>query len=140
MNRSLPSEVEALVDGVVKAVADDIEWMVDEIFIPDGRPFRQERMTEDEQVDEYVNSGLRDNHDAALNWMRQRVVMLTEKLSHYGIPPEEVALIHPWDIVQTAAIKYSARMEKLIQKREGQGDADPSAPFTPEVMADGISG
>lgn len=139
MNRhSLPGDVEEIIDSVVVAVADDIEWMVDEVFMPDGRPFRQEKMTIEEQIEEYKKSGLRDNKDAAKNWMRERVVMLTQKLSQYGIGPEEVANAHPWDIIQTAGLKYSARMEREIRKREGQGDADPFAPFTPEVMADGI--
>lgn len=139
MNRhSLPGDVEEIIDSVVVAVADDIEWMVDEVFMPDGRPFRQEKMTMDEQIEQYMQSGLRDNKDAALNWMRERVVMLTQKLSQYGIGPEEVANAHPWDIIQTAALKYSARMEREIRKREGQGIADPIAPFTQEVMADGV--
>lgn len=135
--RSLPTETEELIDMVAKAVADDIEWIVDEVFMPDGRPFRQERMTMEEQIEEYVNSGLRDNKDAALNWMRERVVALTQRLAEYGIGPEEVAYAHPWDIIQTAALKHSARMEREIRKREGQDAATPEVPFTPMVMADG---
>lgn len=127
-----PEETEEIIDSVVKSMADDIDFIVDS-FIPDGRKFRQQALSEDEQLDMYLKEGLHDNPDAAANWIRTRVVQLTQELQKYGVPPEMVAQVHPYDIVQTAAFKFSARMEKLLKERdEGTGAAGaPPVPMPP---------
>ncbi|MBK9613917.1 hypothetical protein [Candidatus Amarobacter glycogenicus] len=75
--------------------------------MPDGRRFREQAMSE-EQLKKYVEEGLHDNPAAAANWIRTRVVQLTQELQKWR--PEMVAQVHPYDIVQTAAFKFSAKM------------------------------
>jgi len=131
-NLSWPEETEDSIDSVVKSVADDVEFIIDS-FMPDGRRFREQAMSEEEQLKKYVEEGLHDNPAAAANWIRTRVVQLTQELQKYGVPPEMVAQVHPYDIVQTAAFKFSAKMEKLLKERdEGIGAAvAPPIPMNP---------
>lgn len=129
-------ETEDAIDSVVKGMADDIEFIIDS-FIPDGRMFRQQPMSEDEQLEQYLAEGLHDNVDAALNWIRTRVVQLTQELQKYGVPPEMVAQVHPYNIVETAAIKFSARMEKLLRERDGGMGAAGAPPIPLNPNGDG---
>ena len=96
-NLSWPEETEDSIDSVVKSVADDVEFIIDS-FMPDGRRFREQAMSEEEQLKKYVEEGLHDNPAAAANWIRTRVVQLTQELQKYGVPPEMVAQVHPYDI------------------------------------------
>lgn len=124
---------EEIIDDVVKAFADDIEFIID-AFMPDGRRFREELLSEEEQLQMYLSEGLHDNADAAKNWIRSRVVQLTQEIQRYGVPPEMAIRAHPYDIVETAAFKFSARMEKLLKEREGGTGAvgTPPVPMNPD--------
>jgi len=131
-NVSWPEETEEIIDSVVRSMADDVEFIIDS-FMPDGRRFRERAVSEEEQLQMYLAEGLHDNPAAAANWIRTRVVQLTQELQKYGVPPEMVAQVHPYDIVQTAAFKFSAKMEKLLRERdEGTGAAEaPPIPMNP---------
>ena len=135
-NQTWPEEVEDMIDAVARSVADDIEFIVDS-FMPDGRRFRERSLSVDEQLEMYLKEGLRDSPDAAANWIRTRVVQLVQELQKYGVPPEMVAQVHPYDIVQTAAFKFSARMEKLLREREAGTGAAVAPPVPMTTVGDG---
>lgn len=131
-----PDETEEIIDSVVKSMADDIEFIIDS-FMPDGRRFREKSLSEDEQLEMYLNEGLHDNTAACENWIRTRVVQLTQELQKYGVPPEMVAQAHPYDRVQTAAFKFSAKMEKLLEERNGGAGAAVAPPIPMNPNGDG---
>ena len=124
VDRSLPATIEEVVEEVIQSVADTLE-MVLEDFMPDGVPFNKEPKTEAEQLQEYLESGLHDNPDAAANWIRTGVAQVTQKLQEWGVPPELITSIHPYNIVQVEGYKYSARMERLLRERMQDSVATP---------------
>lgn len=134
-NTPWTEETEEIIDNVVKAMADDIEFIVDSLM-PDGRRFRQKTLSEKEQLAMYEQEGLHESPDACLNWIRTRVVQLTQELQKYGVPPEMVAQAHPYDIVETALIKFSAKMEKLRRERDA-GIGAAQVPPIPGTNGDG---
>lgn len=113
----VPAEAEALITDTAETVARDVEFLL-EILMPDGRPFGMEVATEEEQIQQYLDEGLHDNEDACLNWIRTRVLQLVQLMTAFGLTPEEQAFVRPYDIVESAAIHWSAKMERLIAKRE----------------------
>lgn len=113
----LPALAESAIRDIVKDLADDIEYVTD-TFMPDGKKFRQDKLTDDEALDKYLEAGLHDNPEAASNFIRQNVMKITGKLAQYGIPQELWASAHPYDIAQAAALKFSYKMENLLRERE----------------------
>ena len=113
---SLPDIVEEVLDDVVKQAVSDMDWLIDTLM-PDGRPFGMEIQSEDDQLQGYLAEGYHDNIDACSNWIRMRVVALNQMLMEFGVAPELVASIHPYDIVEAAALVWSSKMEALYKKK-----------------------
>lgn len=138
MQQTLPTLAEDVIESVVQSVKADIDWLVDQ-FIPDGRAFGQEKRTEKEQLQAYVNSGLRDNPEVAANWIREKVSELTQMMQQFDVPPDLAATVHPYDIVIRAGLVFSAKMEKLLaehanplieQVAQAEAMPPPTAPMT----------
>ena len=124
----LPAITEDIIDNIVTGLANDIEFITD-TFMPDGKKFRQEQMSDDEALDKYLASGLHDNPQAAADWIRNGVMAITNKLAQYGVPQELWASAHPYDIVQAAGFKFSYRMETLLRERQGKTAQTPPVSF-----------
>ena len=105
-------QMEDLTEQVAEWVVEMID-LVFEAICPDGRPFGMERQTQAEQLETYVTN-LRGNPQGWVNWVTERVNQVFTHLA--DLPPEMQASVHPWDIVERAALEYSARMEALYQK------------------------
>lgn len=134
----LPSITEGVIDDIVQDLANDIEFITDTLM-PDGKKFRQDKMSDDEALDRYLQSGLHDNPQAAAEWIRNGVMAITNKLQQYGVPPEMWAAAHPYDIVQAAGFKFSYKMETLLREREGQTGAVPPVSFPGVSETDGTT-
>lgn len=132
MNQSLPTVTEEVIESVVAGVAADIDWLIDS-FMPDGRPFGMEKLSEREQVRMYMESGLRNDREAAANWIRTKVQELQDSLAQFGVPPELILTVHPWDIVVRNAYAWSFKMEKLLQEESTKAAhaLAPTAPIDP---------
>lgn len=128
---SLPGLAESVVEDVVESVAQDVEWLLDS-FMPDGRPFGMEKLSEEEQIQKYLADGLHDNPEAAANWIRQKVNDLIQMMTIFGVTQDKIASVHPYDIVETAALIWSAHMERLIKERESRtAPTEPPVPQSP---------
>lgn len=124
----LPAITEDIIDDIVQDLANDIEFITDTLM-PDGKKFRQDKMSDDEALDKYLASGLHDNPQAAADWIRNGIMAITSKLQQYGVPPEMWAAAHPYNIVQAAGYKFSYKMENLLREREGQTAQNPLVSF-----------
>ncbi len=116
---------EMVIEHVAERAAATIDKVMESIA-PDGRPFGMRKMSEREQLRHYMEEGLHDNPDAALNWIRTRVVELQKKIAN--LPPEIAQAVHPYDIVQRFAMVYSSRMETLLAEEQGKSIAQAEAP------------
>lgn len=124
----LPAITEEIITNIVEGLANDIEF-ISEALMPDGKLFGQENLSDDEALDKYLASGLHDNPQACAEWIRNGVQMITAKLASYGVPPPLWAGVHPYDIVQTAGFKLSAKMENLLREREAKMALNPPVSF-----------
>ena len=141
---SLPDIVEEVLDDVVAQAMSDMDWLLD-VLMPDGRPFGMEIKSEEDQLQEYIAEGYHDNIDACKNWIRMRIVALNQMLAEFGVAPELVASIHPYDIVEAAALVWSSKMEALYKKKAQEiarmAQSLMSAPSVPQIPSgDMLSG
>jgi hypothetical protein len=111
----LPADAESLIQDVADAVLKDIQFLLS-ILMPDGRPFGMVPMTEEEQIQQYLEQGLHDDVGAAEGWIRAKVGELRQLLESFGVTEEEMQYIHLYDIVEAAAIHWSAKMEAKLKK------------------------
>lgn len=105
--------LEEVADIVSEWAANIVDATIDSLA-PDGRPFGMQELTETEQIAQYMN--LRGNSDAWSTWITDRVKSITDRLTSQGIDEQQISEVQPFDIVESFAIDYSARMEKLIGK------------------------
>ena len=133
VDKSLPVTIEQVTKEVVQSVADDLEMILED-FMPDGVAFGEEAMSQQRQLEEYLAAGLHDNPEAAANWMRERVAILTQKLQEWGVPPELIPSIHPYNIVEVAALQYSAKMERMLRERVASPESE--TPISSEIDGD----
>lgn len=129
---TLPGLLEEVMQDTVKVVADDFEWLLD-IFMPDGVPFGMEKRSEQEQLEQYLSEGLHNDPEAAANWIRANVGILIAKLREFGADEETIAAAHPFDIVQTAGYRWSAKMERLLGEKMRAAQATPVAPSVTQL-------
>lgn len=113
---SLPDEADAALDDVVTKAVADVEYLL-EVLMPDGRPFGVKPKPVEEQLQEYINGGFHDNQAACENYIRQLILQIHTMLSNFGVPPEQIATVMPYDIAETAALQWSAQMEKLLAEQ-----------------------
>ena len=123
---SLPELAESVLDDAVESVRQDIEYILD-AFMPDGRPFGTEKLSEEDQLAKYVGDGLHDNPDAAMNWIREHVLKLVDMMKAFGIDDQQIMSVHPYDIVETAGLIWSGHMENLLREHQTR--------IAPAVMA-----
>jgi hypothetical protein len=116
VDKSFVQITEEMAEDIVESVALDIEWIIDSLM-PDGRKFGQPKLTNAELLQEYMDSGMHDNPEACKNWIRTKVQELSFQLLQFGVPIEAINSVHPYDIIERAAIIYSAKMEKLLERR-----------------------
>ena len=111
---------EAMAHNVAVEAAGTVNQILDALM-PDGRPFGQKKMTIDEQIHDYEEQGWRDDPAASQKWIIQKATVdIPEMLRKFGLPPDKIAAVHPWDIAITAAIAKSAKMETEIAKRQSK--------------------
>jgi len=99
----------------VSTWAVDIIKHVVEAVSPEGRPFDTELMSTEDQLNEYLN--IRGNPDAWLQWISIQELNITEQLFAAQVPEGEIALANPHKLAFAYALKYSSKMEKLLQRR-----------------------
>ena len=139
-NQSLPAVADDVINDVVASSAKDIEWLLD-VLMPDGRPFGMEPLTEAEQIERYMKAGLHDNMEAALAFIREKAAQIAALLQRFGVPSEQAASAHPYDIAIVASLTWSAEMEKKLGKRvlkvaQSVSGPIPSIPEMPTEMTD----
>ena len=105
--------LEEVAEIVSEWAAKIIDITIDNLA-PDGRPFGMQPLSEDEQIAQYME--LRGNPEAWSTWITDRVKSITDRLTSQGIAEEQISEVQPFDIVESFAIDYSARMERLIGK------------------------
>jgi len=130
---------EEMIDSVVQSLADDVDMLMDTLA-PDGRPYGQEPMGEREKLQKY-EAEYRGNPDAWSNLIRTQVAALNERLQSRGLPQDKILSGHLYNAVIAQAVKYSAGMERKIQKRdEVPASAMSGLPIPPEEVEDGGPG
>lgn len=128
---SLPDEAEAAIEDVVSQAVDYVDYLM-EALMPDGRPFGMETKPVEEQITEYIEGGYRVDPEACKNKIRVMVGQINTLLMGFGIPPEQAAAVMPYDIAETAALTWSAEMEKLLKEKAAQ-------PLAPTADAESAS-
>lgn len=119
MTTSFVARAEGLAHDVAVEAARTVNQIVD-MLMPDGRPFGQEKMSLEAQVADYIETGWRDDPMVASKWMTEKAtIVIPDMLKKFGLTPQQIAAVHPWDIAISAAIAKSAKMEKEILKRQG---------------------
>jgi hypothetical protein len=116
---------EKVIGDVSQRAYEAIDKVLDAIA-PDGRPFGMRKKSEREQLKEYMEEGLHDNPEAALNWMRTRAAEMQKRME--GLPPDIVQSVHVYDIVQRYAMVYSSKMEALLLEEKSKDSARRTAP------------
>ena len=84
--------------------------------MPDGKPFGTEPVSEQEQVQRYLEAGMHDNPDANMNWIREKVGLLVDQLKQYGVTDDKINSVHPYDIVAYAGLVWSGHMEEKLAR------------------------
>lgn len=126
---------EEIIDDLADWAADKIE-MVLAVVTPGGEMWGMEKRTEAESLQAYIDEGLHDSPDACLNWIRKRVTQWTQELAQKGIPQEELAAYHLYDIAQKQLVAVSAKYERLMEEKQEDAPS-PSSPFMTTEMIDG---
>lgn len=91
---------------------------VTEIISPDGRPYMSRLLSEEEQVEQYLN--LRGDPQAWSQWLGERELEIIQELLQGGMNEAEISLVSPQQLAASIALQYSASMEKLINRRLSQ--------------------
>ncbi len=105
-------------EDMINQLSDDVDIYIDsviEALMPDGRPFGMELKDPEEELQDYMN--LRGNARAWWDWMAVRYDYIVSKMQQM-LTPEQMAKVHPWDLVYRYAINFSAKMEKLYARME----------------------
>lgn len=113
---SLPDEAEAALDDVVTKAVSYVDYLM-EVLMPDGRPFGMNPKPVEQQLQDYIQGGYRDNPEACKMKIRELVGQVSQMLQAFGVPPEQAAQVLPYDIAESAALQWSAQMEKLLQEK-----------------------
>lgn len=109
--QSFVDDLELTIDELAEWGVDYINSIVD-VLMPDGRGFGQKKLSEDEQMSEYMK--LRGDPAAWQNWITERVSAIQQSLTNSGLTEDVIAQAHPYDIVLSYALRYSSRLEGLL--------------------------
>lgn len=120
------SHSEEIINDVAKYGVDYINAVVDAIA-PDGRPFGMEQTSQKQQLREYLK--IRGNHAAWNQWIEDRVMRIRTILQEAGIQEPEINSVHPYSIVESFAIQYSDKMERLLSREEAKAREEAPGPF-----------
>ena len=124
MVKSFVDRMEELVDIIadwgVQVILESIQDLT-----TDGRPFGMPKKTPQEQINTYMQ--VRDDPQKCFNYIDGKARELINQLINSGVPETDIAAIHPYDIVISYALTWSAEMEALIAK-EGKKNAKSTKP------------
>lgn len=110
-----------LVDSIDEIVETVSDWAVDIIkdaltaLNPSGRPYGFVDQPIEEQLNDYIL--IKSNDQAWLAFIQNKSQEIIQRLTEAGLPEDELAAIHPFDIASRYAIAYSAYMEDELRKR-----------------------
>lgn len=107
-------ELEGVIEGVSNWAVDIIQKAV-EALNPSGKPFQFEEQPIEKQIEDYIL--IRGNPEAWLSFIQSRSDEMVKRLEEAGVPPNEIASVHPFDIASKYAIAYSVFMEDELRKR-----------------------
>ncbi len=111
MPSSFIDEIEVIVEEVSTWGAEYVSTII-EALAPDGRPFGMEELTEEEQVDDYLQ--IRSSTEAWTKWVNDRTLNIIQRLTIAGVSDEQIFTVKPFDIAEQMALAYSVRMEGLL--------------------------
>lgn len=104
----------------LERVADEVsDWATAVIFrvyetlAPDNRGWDETIQSEEDQINDYVM--LRGNPEAWGQYLFELAEDISTKLMDAGLPSDDIASVHPWDLAQKFALDYSVRMETLLE-------------------------
>lgn len=110
----------------LERVTDEVsDWAVGiiqrvyETLAPDNRGWDEVLQSEEDQLNDYIM--LRGNPEAWGQYLYELAEDISTKLMDAGLPSDDIASVHPWDLAQKFALDYSVRMEKLLDKKVGHG-------------------
>lgn len=113
------------VDMLEEAVEEISDWGVKyveeilDVLSPDGRAFGMEKLSEEDQLKLYAQE-LEGNEQAWADWINTRVEKIQELLAKSGLDENAILSVHPYDIVQRAAIVYSDKMRRRLKAEQDQ--------------------
>lgn len=114
--------LEAVVEDVGKWGAQQVELVI-QALAPDGRAFGDKKLTRREQLYVYMTK-YRGRKEAWDEWIEQRVQRVMNELTQAGVPEQDALAIHPYNLAQVAALKYSIEMEKLLTEETNKAMAE----------------
>lgn len=126
------------VDFLEDVIADLSAWAVDYIdtvinaIAPDGRVFGMEKLSEKEELMLYRNQ-LRGNKEAWDAWRDERVNNVKELIAKSGLGEDVIRAVHPFDLVERYALKFSYRMERLMQEYDNKALEQSPRPAVGEI-------
>ena len=106
------------VEQVVDEVADWAMAQIDAVtnaLAPNERPFGMDKLSTEEQIAQYLQ--LRGDSNAWAQFIQAKATEVIESLGASGISQEDIASVHPYEIVGSFLLKHSAEMEALIAKK-----------------------
>ena len=106
---------EAVINDVAQWGAEYVQTVV-AALMPDGRPFGQKKLNEQEQLDLYME--IRSDPAKWDNWLDERIMRVQEQLQQSGLDQDTIAAVHPENLVASAALVYSIKMERLLDEEE----------------------
>lgn len=106
----------------LERVADEVsDWAtamilrIYETLAPDNRGWDETLQSEEDQINDYIM--LRENPEAWGQYIFELAQDIQTKLADAGLPSDDIASVHPWDLAQKFALDYSFRMETLLAKK-----------------------
>lgn len=105
-------ELEYIAEEVSTWAADLVDSIVSTLA-PDGRPFGQSKLTEQEQIRDYLS--IRGDSNKWSQMLEERVQEILKNIS--TLPPDIQASVHPYDIAVKDLITYSSHMESLLTEK-----------------------
>lgn len=109
---AITKELEEVVEIVSDRLADLVITAIDALTGGTGVPFDWEAMSKEEQQENYLL--LRHSPDAWTRYIEGKTQGFIQKLKDQGLDEEKIASIHPYSVVMTRVLSWSAEMEKEI--------------------------
>lgn len=114
MSYTFVDELESIVNEVSTWMAEQVDRVISTLS-PDGRPFGMDKLTVDEQLDEYRK--IRNSPEAWAMWINNKTTEIQNELTQQGVSIEAIGVINPQQLAISYATVYSQQMEKELAKR-----------------------